>query len=89
MFHNAHGQYSYKKMPFRLRNTPEIFQRVLEIILSRVRWKMFLVYLDDVILFSQTLESNCDILKKVLKFLRSAGVSTKLIKFAFFQENVD
>ena len=47
------GTNQYTRMPFGLRNAPSTFQRALYMILSGVRWKMFLVYLDDFIMFSR------------------------------------
>ncbi len=52
------GTYRYRRMPFRLTNTPATFQRTLEIILSSYKWKTRIVYLDDVIIFLKDLESH-------------------------------
>ena len=41
--------FRYTRMTFGLRNAPATFQRALDIILSGVRWKSCLIYLDDVI----------------------------------------
>ena len=45
------GTYRYVRMPFGLRNAPATFQRCLDILLSELRWKTCLVYLDDVITY--------------------------------------
>ena len=71
-------------MPFGLRNALAKFQRALDIILSGVRWKMCLVYLNDVILFSHTMKQHVKYLDTVLSLLRLAGISLKLTKCAFF-----
>lgn len=39
-------------MPFGLKKAPVLFQRALDIILSRVKWQLTLVYLDDIIIYS-------------------------------------
>jgi len=36
-----------------LTNAPASFQRALDIILSGLKWQICLVYLDDVIIFSE------------------------------------
>ena len=76
-------------MPFGLKNAPATFQRALDIILSGVRWQTCLVYLDDVIVFSRTIDEHIANLDIVLLLLRNAGVSLKLSKCAFFQTKVD
>jgi hypothetical protein len=43
--------YRFLRLPFGLRNAPATFQKVIDIILSGVKWKTCLVYLDDVIVF--------------------------------------
>ena len=75
-------------MLFGLRNAPATFQRALDIMLSGVRWQICLVYLDDVIVFSRTVEQHVKHLDTVLSLLRSAGMSMKLKKCAFFQRKV-
>ena len=83
------GTYRYIRMPFGLKNAPATFQRALDIILSGVRWQTCLVYLDDVIVFSRTIDEHIANLDTVLSLLRNAGVSLKLSKCAFFQTKVD
>lgn len=55
-FKSHMGMHLYEKMPFRLRNAPETFERALNIILSGVRLKICQIKLDDVILFSPSVE---------------------------------
>ncbi len=76
-------------MPFGLRNAPATFQRAVDIILAGIKWKHCLVYLDDVIVFSQSREVHLDHLDEVLGLLGRAEVSLKLAKCDFLQESVD
>ena len=76
-------------MPFGLKNAPATFQRDVDIILSRVRWQYALVYLDDVIVYSKTLEEHFTHMRTILGMLKDAGVSLKLPKCHFFQSSVD
>lgn len=48
------GQLQYTSMPFVLTNAPETFQRGLDVIVSRFKWKICLVYIDDSIIFSKS-----------------------------------
>ena len=73
-FTSSLSTFRYLRMPFGLRNAPATFQRALDIPLSGVRWQICLVYLDDVILFSRTVEQHVKHLNTVLSLLRSAGI---------------
>ena len=52
------GTYRFKRMLFGLKNAPATFQRAIDIILAGVKWQHCLVYLDDVIVFLQSMESH-------------------------------
>ena len=60
------GTFRHLRMPIGLRGAPATFQRALDIILSRVRWQICLVYLDDVIVFSRTHAEHAKHLDAVL-----------------------
>jgi hypothetical protein len=51
-FTSRYGTYRFLRPLFGLRSDPATFQRAIDIILSGVKWKTCLVYLDDVIVFS-------------------------------------
>jgi Reverse transcriptase (RNA-dependent DNA polymerase) len=76
-------------MPFGLRNAPSTIQRAMDVILSGVRWQKCLCYLDDIIVFSLSIESHVEDLDKVLSLLRDAGVSLRLDKCHFFRRRVN
>ncbi|CAN8075543.1 unnamed protein product [Agarophyton chilense] len=88
-FTTHEGLFKFSRMPFGLKNAPATFQQVMHIILSRVKWKFALVYLDDVIIFSLTVTEHLRHVKKVLTILQDPGVTLKLRKCAFFQASVD
>ena len=76
-------------MPFGLKNVPATFQRAVDIILSWVRWQHALVYLDDVIFYSTTVEAHLEHGQELLTLLQAAGVSLKLRKCSFSEISVD
>ena len=61
------GTYRFLRMPFGLCNAPATFQRTVDILLSGYRWKTCLVYLDDVIIFSISIEEHLKHVDEVLE----------------------
>ena len=82
------GTYRFTRMPFGLPNAPATFHRTVDIVLSGLKWKTCLVYLDDIIVFSQTPEEHLRHLDEVLGLLYGAGLSLKLSKCNFFRDTV-
>jgi len=83
------GSWQFIRMPFGLTNAPATFQRALDILLAGVKWQFCLVYLDDVIIFSETEEKHISHVDNVLQILHQAGVTLKLKKSEFFRKSVD
>ena len=88
-FTSHYGIYRFLRLPFGLRNAPATFQRAIDIILSGVKWKTCLVYLDDVIVFSKSKKDHLAHVAEALTLLGNAGLSLKLKKCHFFAEAVD
>jgi len=85
--HNGASQ--YKRMPLGLTNAPATLQRALEIILFGVKWQSCLIYLDDVIVYSQTEEEHIGHVDHVLRLRREAGVTLRLPKCLLFCTTVE
>jgi hypothetical protein len=83
------GTYRFLRMPFGLWNAPSTFQRTVDIVLSGLKWKTCLVYLDDIIVFSNTEYDHSRHLDEVLSLLYRAGLSLNLTKCHFFKDTVD
>ena len=65
-------------MPFGLKNAPGTFQRAADIILVRQNWKTFLVYLDDIIVFSEDFQSRKRHVAEIIMLLQASRLSLKL-----------
>ncbi len=77
-FTSHRGLYQFKRMPFGLVSAPATFQRAVDCILSSVRFRCAITYLDDIIVYLRTFKDHLDDLKIVLTLLTNAGVSLKL-----------
>ncbi len=58
-------------------------------LLSGVKWQFCLVYLDDVIIYSNSEREHIDPVDQVLRILRRAGLSLKFRKIHFFKKSVN
>lgn len=75
-------------MPFRVCNAPATFQRAVDILSSRFQWRSFLFYLDDIIVFSSSIDERRFHVHKAVSVLRRAGVSLKPTKCQFSASRV-
>lgn len=55
-FTSRHGSYRFNKMSFEIYKVPGTFQRPIDFTLSVVKLQFALSYLDDILIFSMTLE---------------------------------
>jgi hypothetical protein len=69
------GMFMYAKMPFGLMNAGETFQRAMDISFSEEKDKFIMIYLDDIMVFSDSDEQHLEHLKKVFQKCRKFGIS--------------
>lgn len=83
-FATHQGFYQWNSMPFGLRNAPAIFQRLMDkYVLGKLRWQRALVYIDDVIVFSATLEEHLEALDTILSNAARIGLRFSAAKCFF------
>ena len=87
-FVSKSGLYEFQFMPFGMVNAPSTFERCMETILRGLHWKTCLIYLDDIIVFSETIEEHLSRLTEVLTRIRDAGLKLKTSKCHFFKREV-
>lgn len=71
-------------MPFGLTNAPDTYQRALDMILTAFKWKTCLLYIDDIIIYSNTVEEHIKQVGEVLSTHTNAGVTLKMKTCTFF-----
>jgi hypothetical protein len=83
-FVTPHGLYEFLVMPFGLKNAPAVFQRLIQKVLNGLNpegGKQFVVaYLDDILIFSETLQDHLTHLRKVIDRLKSANLKLKPVR---------
>ncbi|XP_025752898.1 uncharacterized protein LOC112841852 [Oreochromis niloticus] len=82
------GFWEFNRMPQGVTNAPSTFQRVMEKCMGSMNLKEVLVFLDDLIVFSNTLEEHEERLLRVLNRLKEFGLKLSPEKCHFFQKSV-
>jgi len=76
-------------MPFGLTNAPMAFQRFMNDIFSDLLDVCVVIYLDDILIYSNNMSKHHQHVKEVLKRLRKAGLYAKAEKCEFHSELVE
>jgi len=77
------GLYEFNYMPFGLCNAPATFQRLMDVVLGRLKWTIALVYLDDIVVYSKTFDEHVTNLSQIFRVIREAGLKLKPSKCTF------
>ncbi|KAG7674175.1 hypothetical protein KSW81_006007 [Nannochloris sp. 'desiccata'] len=87
-FSTRYGHYEFLVMPFGLTNAPATFQTLMNDIFRTSLDKFIMVYLDDILIFSDTLEDHEKHVRHALDVLRQNKLYCKASKCEFFQTEV-
>ena len=87
-FISRRGSWSYKVMPQGLINATATFMRLMNLVLSGLQFEQCVCYLDDILIFSDSLESHFERLEEVLKRLLRAGLKIHPDKCELLQQKV-
>ena len=87
-FKTNDGLYKYLFMPFGFTNAPSTFMRLMNEVLKYFIGKFFIVYLDDILIFSQTKEDHLRHLKYVLDRLRKEKLLMNVKKCFFMKKEL-
>ncbi|KAK5833777.1 hypothetical protein PVK06_017635 [Gossypium arboreum] len=80
-----YGSFEFLVMPFGLTNTPTIFCTLMNKVLQPFLDRFVVVYLDDIVVYSKTLEEHVGHLGEVFQTLRENELYVKKEKCSFAQ----
>ncbi|KAK1912794.1 hypothetical protein P3342_004730 [Pyrenophora teres f. teres] len=87
-FITPYGLYQYTVMPFGMCNSPGTFQAYINDVLHEYLDEFCMAYLDDVIIFSETLDQHEKHLVQVVSRLADAGLPMDILKSEFLKTEV-
>ena len=87
-FSTPHQQYQFKRLSFGLRNSGIQFQKNMQQILSEFSHNRIIIYIDDILIMSETFEEHVELVERILTTLMNNGIKIKVSKCEFFKESV-
>ena len=88
-FRSRFGHFEYLVMPFGLTNAPAIFQAMMNDIFSPELDIFVIIYLDDILIYSEDLSSHIAHVKIVLDRLRQFHLYAKMEKCEFHKSSIE
>lgn len=82
------GLYEYNRMPYGVMGGPATFQRLMETCLGDLLYNGVLIYIDDIMIYSQNFEEHKKKVDLVLSKLRQHGLKIHLKKCQFLRQEV-
>jgi hypothetical protein len=88
-FHTCYGLFEYLVMPFGLTNTPATFQHFMNDVFKDMVDNFIIVYLDNILIYSDTIEEHQRHVCKVLQQLHEYNLHAKPEKSEFFHNSIE
>ncbi len=82
------GLYQFTRMPFGLCNAPACFQRLMETILGDQAFETLLIFIDDLLIYADSIEAMIERLDRVFTRLEQFGLKLKPQKCHLFKRIV-
>ena len=88
-FRTRYGPYKYKVIDFGFVNSPATFQTMMNKILRAFVDHGLVVYIDDILIYSENMDDQIKLVLKVLHRLEQPDLAVSLKKSVFHQEEVE
>ena len=87
-FITRYGHHEFMVVPFGLTNAPAIFMNLMNLVLMPYLDKFVVVFIDDILIYSRSIEEHAEHLRIVLQTLREKQLYAKFKKCEFWLEEV-
>eukprot|EP00253_Pinus_taeda_P022178 PITA_22178 len=87
-FRTRYRHYEFVVLPFGLTNAPATFMCLMSSIFHQYLDRFVLIFIDDILIYSHTVEEHQEHLRMVLQTLREHQLYAKFSKCDFFQEEI-
>lgn len=77
------GTFQFVCLPFGLKNAPAFFQRYMDKVLDGGLGNYVFVYIDDIVIFSESFDKHMEHLRSVLGFLKESNLKANIEKCHF------
>jgi len=88
-FRTRYGSFEFMVLPFGLTNAPSTFMAMMQDILRPYLDKFCISFLDDILIYSDSLEEHQKHVRLILDMLREHRLYVKLSKCEMFRDNVE
>lgn len=89
-FVTPNGQFEFLKTPFGLCNAPSVFQRfVFQVFSEIIRSGDVIIYMDDILIATDTVERHFEVLKRVLDLMHENCLQIQPSKCVFFKARLE
>jgi len=88
-FRTRYGHYEFLVLPFGLTNAPATFMTLMNDIFREYLDQFVIIYLDDILIYSQTKKEHLKQIRLVLEILRKHQLYAKINKCEFFKKKVE
>ncbi|CAF3479922.1 unnamed protein product [Rotaria sp. Silwood1] len=87
-FTTPDGLWEFTRLSQGLKNSPSVFQRLMNLTLGLLRWDICLAYLDDIIVYSPSFDQHLLDVNQVCQVLHASNFKLSYSKCAFFQHEI-